>query len=108
MYTTSEQHKVANIATRKRDKKDTEVIKEYLYDRNPFNSEAILKSNTSGVVSHDSDADQARDIGEKVVSKLVGKTVKEFTFRKKDIVVQINDTANRSTQEIQLPQTVLL
>ena len=106
MYTTSEQHKEANIATRKRDKKDTEVIKEYLYDRNPFNSEAILKSNTSGVVSHDSDADQTRDIGEKVVSKLVGKTVKEF--RKKDIIVQINDTANRSTQEIQLPQTVLL
>ena len=67
MYTTSEQHKETNIATRKRDKRDTEVIIEYLYDRNPFNSEAILKSITSGVVSHASDADQARDIGEKVV-----------------------------------------
>jgi len=128
MYTTSEQHKETNIATRKRDKRDTEVIIEYLYYRNSFNSEAILKSITSGVVSHASDADQARDIGEKVVLKLVSKTVKEFTFRKKDIVVQMNDkagikidgetvkldpqllfqrlvsAANRSTQEIQLPQ----
>jgi len=128
MYTTSEQHKETNIATRKRDKRDTEVIIEYLYDRNPFNSEAILKSITSGLVSHASDADQARDIGEKVVSKMVGKTVKEFTLRMKDIVVQMNDkagikidgetvkldpqllfqrlvsAANRSTQEIQFPQ----
>ena len=69
---------------------------------------SIPKGITSGVVSHASDADQTRDIGEKVVSKLVGKTVKQSTFRKKDIVVQINDTANRSTQEIQLPQTILL
>ena len=67
---------------------------------------SIPKGITSGVISHASDVDQTRDIGEKVVSKLVGKTVKEF--RKKDIIVQINDTANRSTQEIQLPQTVLL
>ena len=69
---------------------------------------SIPKGITSGVISHASDVDQTRDIGEKVVSKLVGKTVKEYTFGKKDIVVQINDTANRSTQEIQRPQTILL
>jgi len=43
MYTTREQHKETNITTRKRGKRDTEVIIEYLYERNPFNSEAILK-----------------------------------------------------------------
>jgi len=59
---------------------------------------SILKSITSWVVSHASDADQARDIGEKVVSKMVGKTVKEFTFRKKDIVVQINDKARTNIE----------
>ena len=36
MYTTGEQHKETNIATRKR---DTEVIIEDMYERNPFNSE---------------------------------------------------------------------
>ena len=81
MYTTREQHKETNITTRKRGKRDTEVIIEYLYERNPFNSEAILNSITIGVVSYASDADQVWNIGEKVVSKLVCKTVKEFTFR---------------------------
>ena len=74
LCTTREQHNATHISTRTRDKMDTEVIIEYLYERNPFNTKAILKSITSGVVSHAIDADQARDIGEKVVSKLVGKT----------------------------------
>ena len=43
MYTTSEQHKETNITTRKRGNMNAEVIIEYMYERNPFNFEAILK-----------------------------------------------------------------
>jgi hypothetical protein len=92
-YTTSEQHSDTHMAARNRDRKDTEVITEYLYVRNPFKCEADLKSISSGVVSTASDADQAKQIGEKVVNKMIGKSVSEFTFKKKDTVVQMNDKA---------------
>ena len=74
-------------------KKDTETITEYLQERNPFWSEADLKSITSGFVSNNSNVDQAREIGEKVVLNMVGITVSEYIFRKKDIVIQMNDKA---------------
>jgi len=68
-YTTSEQHSDTHMAARNRDRKETEVITEYLYVRNPFKCEADLKSTSSGVVSTASDADQTKQIGEKVVNK---------------------------------------
>ena len=79
------------MAARNRDRKDSEVITEYLYVRNPFKCEADLKSISSGVVSTASDADRAQQIGEKVVNKMIGKSVSEFTFMKKDTIVQMND-----------------
>jgi len=59
-YTTSEQHSDTHMAARNRDRKDTEVITEYLYVRNLFKCEADLKSISSCVISTASDADQAK------------------------------------------------
>lgn len=77
----------------KRDRKDAESTIEYLEERNPFKTGPYLRSIISGVISDGSNAHKAREIGEKVISKMAGKTVKEFTFKKKDIIIQMNDKA---------------
>ncbi len=49
------------------------------------------KSIKSGVVSYDSTADQAKQIGDTIVTKMAGQKVNEFSFKKKDTVVPMND-----------------
>jgi len=91
-YITSEQHKESSNARQQRDRKDTETINEYLSDRNPFGIE-VLKSISSGVVAGVSNADEAKQIGMKVVGKMKGQNVKDLTFRKKDQITAMNDNA---------------
>jgi len=80
IYTSSEQHKDTNLSMRKRDKKSGN-----------FKTEKDLKSITSGVVSYDSTADQAKQFGENIVTKMAGQNVNKFSFKKKDAVVPMND-----------------
>ena len=105
VYTSSEQHRDTNLSVRKRDKKDTEVVTEYLLERNPFKTDTDLRSITSGVVSHDSTADQAKQIGERIVTKMAGQKVNEFSFKKKDAVVPMNDKSAFKMTIIQLRST---
>ena len=91
MYATSEQHKESSSARQQKDQRDTYLILTYLQDRNPFRSESELKSISSGVVSKGSNADNAKEVGSKVIQNMAGKNVKDFTFRKKDKVIKMND-----------------
>jgi hypothetical protein len=50
--------------------KDTKAMTEYFLQRNPFGGHADLKSISSGVVSTDSDADNAKEVGEKLIGKM--------------------------------------
>ncbi len=88
IYTSSAQHRDTNLSVRKRDEKDTEVITEYMLERNPSK---VDNDNTSGVVSYDSMSDQAKQIGDTVVIKMAGHKVNKFLFKKKDGIVPMND-----------------
>ena len=54
-----------------------------LQHKNPFRSESDIKSIFSGVVSNGSNADNAEEVGNKVIQNMVEKKVKDFTFKKK-------------------------
>lgn len=55
LYQTSDQHKEASNSRKARDCKDSEVLLQFLKERNPFSQEDIsLRSIVSGVVAHDS------------------------------------------------------
>ena len=41
-------------------------------------------------MSNGSNADNAKEVGSKVIQKVVGKKVKDFTFKKKDQVIKMN------------------
>lgn len=82
-YHTSEQHKDTTHARQERDYKDTIELVTYLAQRNPFSLDPSLRSITTGVVaSEDVNAEKAKEVGEKILSSMVGKNINEYSFRK--------------------------
>ena len=89
-YVTSEQHKDTTRARQERDYKDTNEIITYLSQRNPFSSDPSLHSISSGVVAgEDVNAEKAKEVGEKILTSMIGKSVRDYTFRKKEQVVTL-------------------
>ncbi len=86
-YVTSDQHKDTTPARQSRDDEDTRSLLDYLQHRSPFERDS-LQSITTGVTAESSvNADQAKEVGCKILQSMAGKNVIDFTFRKKDTVV---------------------
>ena len=66
IYTSRDQHKNTSPSKHNRDKIDTDIT-EYIYEKNPFNTQIALKRITIGVVSCESYADEASETGEIIV-----------------------------------------
>ena len=64
-YNSGEQNKDITQARQSRDWKDTQTLLIYLLERNPFTSDASLRSICTGVHAHSSvNVDKAKDVGD--------------------------------------------
>ena len=89
-FTTSEQHKESMPARIERDHKDIEELKSYLHNWNPFTSDPSLRNITSGVTADLSvNVDKANDVGLKILQKMEGANVAQYTFRRNEQAVTL-------------------
>ena len=71
-----------------RDWKDTNLVQEYLEERNPFDYGQELSNVSDGVQAHASvNGDCSEAVGENIISKMVGATAADFSFKHKDQAV---------------------
>ncbi|KAG1687728.1 hypothetical protein GQR58_008303 [Nymphon striatum] len=82
-YNTSEQHKDVTKSRQEKDMTDTCELLEFLEPRNPFSDNKSLRNIATGVNADDRvNADNARDVGDKILTSMVDKHVLEYTFKK--------------------------
>lgn len=74
-----------------RDAADTQLLLNYLVARNPFTTETNdLRSLSSGVIAEEKvNVDEAETIGTSIVDAMIGMSVRDHKFRKKDQVVTL-------------------
>ncbi len=83
-YVGSDQHKEATRLRVKRDAEDVESMLLFLRERSPFDGTQPLRNIATGLVASDNvNCDNARNVGIDILTKLEGKSVVEYTFRKK-------------------------
>ena len=89
-YTSGEQNKDMSKTRRARDVKDVLTIIAALQDSNPFSPDANLRNVMNGVYADSSvNVDEARKIGEKVLTSMTGKTITEYTFKKNEQAITL-------------------
>ena len=68
------------LSWQERDWKDTELVKKYLKERNPFEYGEDLCNLSDGVHAHASvNADTAELVGEHIISKMIGLSADEYS-----------------------------
>ena len=84
-------HKDRSAARMARDAKDVQTIVHYFSERKPFSQESKeLRSLSSGVIADKSvNADKAETVGQAIVQSMLGKSVAEYKFCKKDQVTTL-------------------
>lgn len=89
-YETSEQHKDTRKSRLERDDADTVIVLSVLKDNNPFASDPSLRNIINGVVADKTvNADDAKSVGQKILDKMTGVQVSEFSFTLKDEVITL-------------------
>ena len=90
-YNSGEQNKDMTQARQARDWKDTQTLLSYLQERNPFTSDASLRSICTGVHAHSTvNADTAKDVGNAIPASMEGITAAHYTFKRSDQVVTLD------------------
>ena len=70
------------------DWKDTNLVQDFFKERNPFEYGPELCNIANGVHAHATvNVEEAEEMGKKIVSGMVGKTVDEISFKRKDQAV---------------------
>ena len=90
--TTSDQHsKETGTSRMKRDGDDYQKIETFFNDHNPFSQHcSSLRNIVTGIVAQPSvNIDRAKEVGEKILADMEGKTVAEYTFKKKSQAVNM-------------------
>lgn len=96
-YNTSEQHKDVTKSRQAKDMTDTCELLEFLETRNPFSDNKSLRNIATGVNADDRvNSDDARDVGDKILTSMVDKHVLDYTFRK------TNQTVTMSTSVVKI------
>ncbi len=89
-YETSDQHKDMTKARQSRDVKDTIELLDYVRQHNPFSSDPTLRNIANGMTADKTvNADQAGEIGKKIIDTMEGKNVDHFSFKKADQAVTL-------------------
>jgi hypothetical protein len=87
---TGEQNKDFGPSRIERDWKDTNLVRDYFKERNPFEYGPELCNIANGVHAHASvNVDDAEVIGKNILSGMVGKNVTEISFKRKDQAVTL-------------------
>ena len=74
-----------------RDWKDTHIVLNYLQERNPFTSDTILRSISTGVHAHNSvNVDKGKDVGNAILVRMEGKTAAEYSFKRNKQAVTLD------------------
>lgn len=81
-YGTRDQHKDTSAARQARDVSDTVELITFFTERDPFCSQRLINIANGMTAQEGVNVEKSRQLGEKVLAKMVGKPVKEFTFRK--------------------------
>ena len=98
LYETSDQHKDTSAAKQTRDVSDTLKLITYFKERDPFVKNDSLFNIANGMAAQEGvNVDMARELGNRVVTSLAGKSVEVFTFRKANQAVTLS---SRSTVKI--------
>ena len=93
----SDQHKEVASARQKRDAKDTNFVIHYLSQHNPFSSRSSLTNIANGVVANAKvNVDNAKEIGDKIIKGIAGKTIVSISFKKRDQVTTMRHEAGKS------------
>ncbi len=94
-YLTSEQHKDLSVARQKKDTCDTQELLGFLTARSPFGENPHLHSIVTGVNADATvNVDCAKAVGDKILTGMVGKTVTQHSFQKKEQSVTL-DSSNK-------------
>lgn len=109
-FETSEQHKEIGMTRQKRDIADTNILYEYLSERNIFANIPGLRNIVDGTVSSPNcNPFNAKNIGIDIVKKMEGNNSSAFVFKKKDQVVVMNskNTIQIDNENVQIDPEVL-
>ena len=101
-YNTSEQHKEMGHARQVRDTKDTEKVEKYIEERNPFqrNLDTSLFNIVTGVAAaKEVNVCDVKQIGQKILNGMTGKSVDDYVFKKKDQLVPMSIGTSVSIEE---------
>ena len=83
-YGTSEQHKDSSKARIEQDNRDRGLFIEFLCERNPFTEETPLRHIETGTVAESSmNADEAKEVGKKILRDMERKKILDYTFKRK-------------------------
>lgn len=94
-YNSGEQNMDMSKARQQRDMKDTITVLTTLYQQNPFSSGPDLRNIMNGLNSSKSvNVDDAKAIGEKILSSMTGQPVEDCSFKRSDQAVTF---ASKST-----------
>ena len=97
-FNTSEQHKEVGGSRVARDEKDTIFFLSYLQQRNPFQideDDNSLRSIETGVTADSAvNVEQAKEIGTRTLQDIIGKNVKDYSFRKSQQAVTLNEKSS--------------
>lgn len=97
-YETSEQHKDTSAARQTRDVSDALQLITYLRDRSPFVDRESLINIANGMTAPAGvNVERSKEVGEKILSSMVCKSVDSFTFRKSEQAVTF---ASRRTVKV--------
>ena len=87
-YNSGEQNKDITVARQTRDWKDTHKILSYFQERDPFTTNPVLHSISTGAHAHSTvNVDKARSVGIKILSSMEGATPADYTFKRSNQVV---------------------
>lgn len=88
LYEASEQHKETTQARLEKDFNDAATIMRYLLARNPFSHQNELRNIHTGEIADETvSVDNAKEIGQNIISSMAGKIVTKYVFKKKDKAV---------------------
>ena len=96
--TSDEQHKDLGISRRKRDTVDSDILSKYLKQSSPFDGDNLmLRSIATGMSATTAcNVDDVKRIGEQIMKSMIGVSVKDFVFRKKDQAVLMTAKSTES------------
>ena len=91
-YFTSDQHKEMGKSRQICDTNDTEKVGNYLGERNPLhNEDSSLRNIATGVTTtKEVNVCDVKQIGQRILNSMTGKSVDEYVFKKKDEVVPVS------------------